>query len=93
VPEVCMLAATYMYHGRREVGLELARNCVHGIVKFGHTWTQPNLVNGATGERIYGSDYYQNLVLWVLTAAIEGKGVAQACAQGGLIDRVIRAGK
>jgi uncharacterized protein (DUF608 family) len=92
-PEVCMLAATYMYHGRREVGLELARNCVHGIVKFGHTWTQPNLVNGATGERIYGSDYYQNLVLWVLTAGIEGKGVAQACVQGGLIDRVIRAGR
>jgi uncharacterized protein (DUF608 family) len=92
-PEVWMLAATYLYHGQRETGLELARNCVQGIVKFGHTWTQPNIVNGATGERIYGSDYYQNLMLWALPAGIERKGLAQACTQGGLIDRVIKAGK
>jgi uncharacterized protein (DUF608 family) len=92
-PEVWMLAATYMYQGQRETGLELARNCVRGIVKFGHTWTQPNIVNGATGERIYGSDYYQNMMLWALPAAIEKKGLAQACQQGGLIDRVIKAGQ
>lgn len=92
-PEVWMLAATYMYQGQGEVGLELARNCVQGIMKFGQTWTQPNVVNGVTGERIYGSDYYQNLLLWALPAGIERKDLAQACASGGLIDRVIRAGK
>jgi hypothetical protein len=62
-------------------------------VKFGHTWTQPNIVNGATGERIYGSDYYQNLMLWTLPAGIERKDLAPACAQGGLIERMIKAGK
>jgi uncharacterized protein (DUF608 family) len=92
-PEVWILAATYMYQGQRDTGLELAENCVRGIVKFGHTWTQPNIVNGATGERIYGSDYYQNLMLWALPAAMERKDLAQACAPAGLIDRVIKAGK
>ena len=43
---------------RREVGLELARNCVQGIVKFGHTWTQPNIVNGATGAIEYKPSWY-----------------------------------
>jgi uncharacterized protein (DUF608 family) len=92
-PEVWMLAATYMYQGQQEVGLELAQNCVRGIMRFGHTWTQPNIVNGATGERIYGSDYYQNMMLWALPAGIEGKDVASTCAPKGLIDRVITAGK
>jgi len=93
VPEAWMLAATFMYQGQREVGLELARKSLHGIMSFGHTWTQPNLVDGKTGGRIYGSDYYQNLILWALPAAIEGKDLAESCAPGGLVDRVIKAGK
>ncbi len=93
LPEVWMLAATYMYQGQKEVGIELARNSVSALVKFGFTWTQPNLVNGATGERIYGSDYYQNLMLWALPAAIEGKDLTQATAAGGLVDRIIKAGR
>jgi uncharacterized protein (DUF608 family) len=92
-PEVWMLAATCLYQGEREVGLQLARNTLHGFVKFGHTWTQPNMVNGATGERIYGSDYYQNLMLWALPAAIEGIDLARACTQEGLVERVLKAGK
>ena len=92
-PEVWMLAATYVYQGKREVGLNLAKNCMWGIVKYGYTWTQPNIVNGSTGKRVYGSDYYQNLMLWALPAAIEGKDVGQACAPGALVDKVIKAGK
>jgi uncharacterized protein (DUF608 family) len=91
-PEVWMLAATYLYQGEREVGLQLARNTLQGFVKFGHTWTQPNMVNGATGERIYGSDYYQNLMLWALPAAIVGNDLARACSQESLVERVIKAG-
>jgi hypothetical protein len=51
------------------------------------------MVNGATGERIYGSDYYQNLMLWALPAAIEGRDLARACCQEGLVERVLKAGK
>ena len=92
-PEVWMLAATYLYQGEHETGMKLAESCMHGIVKFGYTWTQPNIVNGSTGKRVYGSDYYQNMMLWALPAAIDRKDVAQACASGSLIDRVIKAGK
>ena len=53
----------------------------------------PHLVDGKTGGRIYGSDYYQNLILWALPAAIEGKDLAQSCAPGAQVDRVIKAGE
>ena len=92
-PEVFMLASTYMYHGQSELGLELAKNCMHGIVKWGYTWTQPNIVNGATGKRVYGSDYYQNLMLWAVPAAIQKADLCHACAPGSFVDRIIQAGR
>ena len=92
-PEVFMLAATYMYQGKSEVGMKLAQSCLWGITKFGYTWTQPNIVNGSTGKRVYGSDYYQNMMLWAIPAAVERKDLRGACAPGSLINRVIEAGK
>jgi uncharacterized protein (DUF608 family) len=92
-PEVFMLAATYMYQGKSEVGMKLAKSCLWGITKFGYTWTQPNIVNGSTGKRVYGSDYYQNMMLWAIPAAVERKDLRGACAPGSLISRVIEAGK
>ena len=96
-PEVFMLAATYMYLGQTELGLELARNCMRGIMQWGYLWTQPNIVNGATGKRVYGSDYYQNMMLWAVPAAIgidnTKRDIAAATGQGSLVERVILAGK
>lgn len=92
-PEVWMLAATFLYQDEHDAGMRLAESCMYGIVKYGYTWTQPNIVNGSTGKRVYGSDYYQNMILWSLPAAIEQKDLAQACAPGSLVDRVIAAGK
>jgi uncharacterized protein (DUF608 family) len=92
-PEVFMLGATYLYQGQRETGMELVKNCMHGIVKWGYTWTQPNIVNGATGKRVYGSDYYQNLMLWIVPAAIKRQDLASACGPESLVEKVIRAGK
>lgn len=93
VPEAFMLAALYMYQGQREVGMGLAKSCVHGIVKWGCTWTQPNIVNGATGRRVFGSDYYQNLMLWAVPGAIQKADLRGASGPGSLVDRVIQAGK
>jgi hypothetical protein len=53
--------------------MKLAKSCLGGITKFGYTWTQPNIVNGSTGKRVYGSDYYQNMMLWAIPAAVERK--------------------
>lgn len=92
-PEVFMLAATYMYQGQKEVGMELAKNCMQGIMRWGYMWTQPNIVNGATGKRVYGSDYYQNMMLWAVPAAINGQDLGRFTAHGSLVERIISAGK
>ncbi len=92
-PEVFMLAATYMYQGQMEIGAELAKTCLEGITRWGYTWTQPNIVNGATGKRVYGSDYYQNMMLWAVPAAFNRQDLAGFTRQGSLVDRVMAAGK
>jgi len=92
-PEAWMLAGTYLYYGHDALGMRLAESCARAMVRHGYLWTQPNLLNGSTGKRVYGSDYYQNLMLWSLPAAIEHKHLGQACASGSLVDRVIRAGR
>jgi uncharacterized protein (DUF608 family) len=95
-PEVLMLAMTYMYKGEVEFGLELARRQWHNIhCRQCLTWDQPNILRGGqdTGERVYGADYYQNMMLWSLPAAIAQQDLAGPTQPGGLVDRIIRAGK
>jgi uncharacterized protein (DUF608 family) len=93
-PELFMLAMTYLYEGEQEFGLELARRCLHNIVcEHGMTWDMPNIVRGDTGERGFGNDYYQNLMLWALPAAITGEDFAGPCRPGGLVERVLRSAR
>jgi uncharacterized protein (DUF608 family) len=91
-PELLMLAMTYLYDGERDFGLELARRCMYAIsITSNSTWDQPNVIRGDTGERLFGSHYGQNMMLWAVPAAAEGKAIADFCAPGGLVDRIIRA--
>jgi uncharacterized protein (DUF608 family) len=93
-PEVYMLGATYIYAGDAETGRELVRSCLEGIsVKYGYTWVQPNVVSGDTGKRIYGSDYYQNMMLWAVPAAMDDHDIRKAVSKGSLVDRVLIAAK
>ncbi len=93
-PEVLMLAMTFMYHGNIDSGLELARRCWQNIVlRQGRTWNQPNLIRGDTGEQTFGEDYYQNMMLWFLPAALQSKDLSAVCSRGQLVDRIIRAGR
>ena len=92
--ELAMLAATYMYQGQREFGIQLVKNSLLDIVKKGYVWTQPLIIRGHRDHKTYnGVDYYQNLILWVLPAAMAGSTLEGPCAPGGLVDRIIRAGK
>ena len=80
-PEALMLAMTYMYRGQRAFGLELARKVWHNMAcVHGYTWDMTNIMRGDadTGERSYGNDYYQDMMLWSLPAAIEGTGLRRA---------------
>jgi uncharacterized protein (DUF608 family) len=93
-PELLMLAMTYMYNGQKEFGLELARKAWQNIIcRQGYTWDLPNIMRGDvdTGERTFGNDYYQDMMLWSLPAALEGRDVGAPCKPGGLVARVLRA--
>jgi uncharacterized protein (DUF608 family) len=95
-PEALMLAMTYMYNGQREFGVELARKVWHNLLCLqGYTWDMPNIMRGDvdTGERTFGNDYYQDMMLWSLPAAMEGQDLSAPVKSGGLVDRVIRAAK
>ncbi|MDE3180927.1 MAG: hypothetical protein KGM47_14875 [Acidobacteriota bacterium] len=91
-PEVYMLAATFIYNGQKDVGMRILKSCLEGIsVKYGYTWTQPNVVDGNTGKRVYGADYYQNMILWIIPAALQGHDLKQAVAPGTLVAKVLKA--
>jgi uncharacterized protein (DUF608 family) len=91
-PEVNIVAMTYMYHGRRELGLEIARRNMDNIIRVqGLGWDLPNLIRCDTGARTYGADYYQNMVLWALPAALATEDLTGPTKQGGLVHRILRA--
>jgi len=58
-------------------------------------WDFPNHLRGDkdTGEVVYGHDYYTNMVIWMLPAAMEGKDLRAPMLPGGLVDRVIQAAR
>ena len=92
-PEVNIVAMTYMYHGQKALGLEIARrNMANIILDQGLGWDMPNLIRCDTGARTYGADYYQNMVLWGLPAAVAGQDLSGPCQGGGLIERMLTAG-
>lgn len=93
VSEQLMLAMTYIYAEEEEFGLEQARRCIANLVDKGYYWNQPCIIQAATGERISGYDYYQNMMLWSLPAAIEHTDLHGPCLDGGLVDRMIKAGR
>lgn len=96
-PEVLMLSMNYMYEGRRDLGIEVARRCWKNIIcTQRYTWDMPNIIRGDkdTGQRGYmngGSDYYQDLIVWSLPSAMAGTHLGVPCKPGGLVDRVLRA--
>jgi uncharacterized protein (DUF608 family) len=95
-PELYMLAMTFMYEGQREFGLKLLHKCLYNIVcRWGYTWDMLNTTRGDadTGQRAFGADYYQNMMLWAVPAAVQGQDLAGPSRPGGLVARVIQAGK
>jgi len=95
-PEALMLAMNFMYEGQKTYGTELARRVWHNLVCLqGYTWDMPNIMRGDvdTGERTFGNDYYQDMMLWSLPAALAGEDVSAPTRPGGLVDRILRAAK
>ena len=80
-----MLAMTYMYNGQQEFGLDLLQRCLHNIsCRWGYTWDAPNTVRGDadTGQRAFGADYYQNMMLWAAPGSASERGPDRPNAGG-----------
>ncbi|MEM8946873.1 MAG: GH116 family glycosyl-hydrolase [Planctomycetota bacterium] len=95
-PELMMLAMTYMYEDEREFGVELLHKCMENIVcKWGYTWDAPNTIRGDmdTGQRHFGGDYYQNMMLWFVPAALQNSDMTEPLNHNGLVRRVVRAAR
>jgi uncharacterized protein (DUF608 family) len=93
-PEALMLAMTYIYEGQIDYGLDLAYKVWHNLVcAQGYTWDMPNIMNGSVdnGRRSYGWDYYQDMMLWSLPAALAGLDFGRPAKPGGLVARVLEA--
>ena len=91
VGENLCAAMTFLYHGRRDTGLEIARRLYDAIaIKNRSPWNQRCLLNGETGLPQWGEDYYSNLVIWALPLALAGKSVRQF-AEAGLVKNMMSA--
>ncbi|MBI2842390.1 MAG: hypothetical protein HYX78_03230 [Armatimonadetes bacterium] len=89
-------AMMFMYEGQKDFGLKLLRDCLDAFsCRWGYTWDGTNVFSGKedSGERSYGTDYYQNMGLWAAPAAINGQDVTGPCKPGGLIYRIMKAGR
>jgi uncharacterized protein (DUF608 family) len=94
IPELQMLSMNYMYEGQKDFGIELARKCMYNAAcKWGYTWDAPNFVRGDkdTGERHFGADYYQNMMIWSMPAALKGQDLTGPSKPGGLVYKIIQA--
>lgn len=91
LPSSLMLAMTYIYNGEPEYGIDLAyRTIKYLVLESRCSWNSTLLYRGDTGERLYGLEYYQNLVLWALPSALYGQDIAGLCKPDGLVDRIIK---
>ena len=93
-PELFMLAYTFMYHEEHDqFGVKLLQRCLENIVRWGYVWDFPNLTRGDmdTGQRAFGADYYQNMMLWAAPSALRRENLRGPVKEDGLVARVIKA--
>ena len=61
------------------------------LIERAASWDSIILFRGDDAAYLFGSDYYRNLMLWCLPAAIAGTDLTGPCAPGGLVTRVLSA--
>ena len=84
-------AMTFIYHGRRDTGVEIARRLYDAVaVKNRSPWNQRCLLNGETGLPQWGTDYYSNVAIWAMPMALAGESVGPF-ARGGLVKNMMSA--
>jgi uncharacterized protein (DUF608 family) len=93
---VVFIAMTYMYEGHKDFGMDILRRVLEiEFVKYGYAWEGIQVNSGSADDSraSYGTDYYMKLNLWAVPAAMDGKNMSAPCKPGGLVNRVILAGR
>jgi uncharacterized protein (DUF608 family) len=91
--ECIAVGATMAFESRGQDGMEVVRRMMESIVvQEGAGWDLPNILN-AEGRIVHGTDFYQMMILWSLPLALNGQGIHEACAKGGLVDRILESCK
>src|ERR1035437_416942 len=86
-------AMTFLFYGRHDTGLEIARRLYDAVAIKNHSpWNQRCLLNGETGMPQWGEDYYSDLAIWAFPMGLAGQSVEQF-AQTGLVKNMIGAAK
>ena len=78
VGENLCAAMNFIYHGRRETGLEIARRIYEAVALTSRSpWKQRCLIDADSGLPVWGEDYYSNMVIWALPMAVWGMDIAE----------------
>jgi uncharacterized protein (DUF608 family) len=94
--QVIWNAITFIYEGQKDFGLELLRkNLDLSYLVWGYMWDGTNCCSagGDTGEVNYGWDYWFNWSIWTAPAALLNKDITAMSQSGGLVHRILEAGK
>ncbi|MBI4244305.1 MAG: hypothetical protein HY606_09475 [Planctomycetes bacterium] len=69
-------AMTFIYHGRKKLGIEIARRLYESVsILRATTWNQRCLISSCNGRPVWGDDYYSNMVIWALPLALKGEKI------------------
>jgi len=60
------------------------------ICKQRRPWGTPNIINCNSGRRVFGTDYYQKVLLWTMAAAPAGGDLSLPCREDGLTERIMK---
>ena len=78
VGENLCAAMSFIYHGQRETGLEIARRLYEAVALTGRSpWKQYCMIDADTGLPVWGEDYYSNMVIWALPMACTNQNITE----------------
>lgn len=90
VGESLCAAMTYMYHGRKETGIEIVRRLYEAIaIKSASPWNQRCLIHGRSGLPVWGDDYYSNMAIWAVPMAMAGQGIGEFVKTSSLLRQMM----
>ena len=94
--QVIYNAFTFAYEGQRDFAMDLLHKyCENNSCRWGYVWDGPcsHSAFADDGEGTDGWDYWFDACIWDAPAVLANQELTGPCQPGGLVDRIVRAGK